>query len=145
MKKEQYEITGMSCAACSARVEKCVSALEGTKDVSVNLLTNQMQISYDESALSSAEIEAAVKNAGYEARLKGAETATSAKDISLSAAEEEFVSMKQRLISSLCFMIPLYFHGTYDALAVALLFQRYRKCFDFRIDFTFSDFAYCGN
>ena len=109
MKKEQYEITGMSCAACSARVEKCVSALEGTKDVSVNLLTNQMQISYDESALSSAEIEAAVKNAGYEARLKGAETAISAKNISLSAAEEEFVSMKRRLISSLCFMIPLFY------------------------------------
>lgn len=109
MKKEQYEITGMSCAACSARVEKCVSALEGTKDVSVNLLTNQMQISYDESALSSADIEAAVKNAGYGAHLKGAGTIASAKDISLSAAEEEFVSMKRRLISSLCFMIPLFY------------------------------------
>ena len=48
MKKERFTITGMTCSACSARVEKAVTKLEGTEGVSVNLLTNSMQLSYDE-------------------------------------------------------------------------------------------------
>ena len=48
MKKQNFVITGMTCSACSSRVEKCVSALDGISDVSVNLLTNSMRLSYDE-------------------------------------------------------------------------------------------------
>ena len=65
MKKEKFDITGMSCAACSARVTKAVEKVAGTQDVNVNLLTNSMQLSYDESATSAAAIIAAVEDAGY--------------------------------------------------------------------------------
>ena len=48
VKQERYEVTGMTCSACSSRVEKCVSKIDGVENVSVNLLTNSMQVSYDE-------------------------------------------------------------------------------------------------
>ena len=67
MKKETYDVTGMSCAACSSRVEKAVSGQNGVRQVSVNLLKNSMVVEYDESALSSAQIVAAVEQAGYRA------------------------------------------------------------------------------
>ena len=49
--KEKFDVTGMSCSACSSHVEKSVSKLEGIKTVSVNLLTNSMQVEYDETSL----------------------------------------------------------------------------------------------
>ena len=65
MKKEKYTVTGMTCSACSSRVEKAVSSLKGMEKASVNLLTNSMQVEYDDSILSSSDIENAVINAGY--------------------------------------------------------------------------------
>ena len=59
---KQYEVTGMSCAACSARVEKAVSSLSGVSSCSVNLLTNSMQV---EGTVSDEEIIKAVESAGY--------------------------------------------------------------------------------
>ena len=61
MKKETYDVTGMSCAACSSRVEKAVSKQPGAQQVAVNLLKNSMVVEYDESQLSSAQIIAAVE------------------------------------------------------------------------------------
>ena len=66
---EQYNVTGMSCAACSARVEKAVSKVPGVTACSVSLLTNSMGV---EGTASPQEIVAAVQNAGYGASLKGA-------------------------------------------------------------------------
>ena len=66
---EQYSVTGMSCAACSARVEKAVSKVPGVSSCSVSLLTNSMGV---EGTASAQEIIAAVQNAGYGAALKGA-------------------------------------------------------------------------
>lgn len=65
MKKEKYTVTGMTCSACSSRVEKAISSLKGMEKASVNLLTNSMQVEYDDSILSSTDIENAVVNAGY--------------------------------------------------------------------------------
>ena len=65
----QYDITGMSCAACSARVEKAVSAVPGVTSCAVNLLTNSMGVEGD---ATSQEIIKAVENAGYGAAEKGA-------------------------------------------------------------------------
>ena len=79
---EQYNVTGMSCAACSARVEKAVSKVPGVKSCSVSLLTNSMGV---EGTASSGEIIAAVEAAGYGASLKGG---TAGAKISMSAAEE---------------------------------------------------------
>lgn len=71
MKKEKFDVTGMTCSACSARVEKTVSAMDGTTDVNVNLLKNTMVVSYDENMTNTAEIVDAVVKAGYGAQVQG--------------------------------------------------------------------------
>ncbi len=63
MQKEQFDITGMTCSVCSARIEKSVGRLPGIKEVSVNLLKNSMVASYDESVLDTAGIVQAVEKA----------------------------------------------------------------------------------
>ena len=63
--KEKFDVTGMTCSACSSRVEKCVSKLEGVEEVTVNLLTNSMQVKYDENVLEEQGIIDAVVHAGY--------------------------------------------------------------------------------
>lgn len=65
MKHEKFTITGMSCSACSTRVEKAVNKLDGIDKASVNLLTNSMQADYDESVVSQQDIIKAVIDAGY--------------------------------------------------------------------------------
>ena len=96
---EQYNITGMSCAACSARVEKAVSGVSGVESCTVNLLTNSMNV---EGSASPESIIKAVKNAGYGAKLKGAKTAD---DDAL--ADNETPTLKKRLIASVVFLIIL--------------------------------------
>ncbi len=109
---EQYNVTGMSCAACSARVEKAVSKVPGVTSCSVSLLTNSMGV---EGTASPADIIAAVEEAGYGASEKGADhaagkagsagsTIAEAED---SLKDRETPKMKKRLIASLCFLIPL--------------------------------------
>ena len=68
-----FDITGMSCAACSAHVEKCVGETAGVKNVSVNLLQNSMRVEYDEGVVSADGIIKAVESGGYGASVKGAE------------------------------------------------------------------------
>ena len=102
---EQYNVTGMSCAACSARVEKAVSKVPGVTSCSVSLLTNSMGV---EGTASSDEIIRAIQDAGYGASLKGA----SGQQISASAAEEaledhETPVLKRRLIASIGFLLVL--------------------------------------
>lgn len=69
MKKETYDIIGMSCAACSSRIEKGISGMEGMQQCSVNLLKNSMTVSYDEAKLESGEIIHQVEDIGYGASL----------------------------------------------------------------------------
>lgn len=69
MKKERYEVTGMTCSACSSRVEKCVSGLDGMEKVTVNLLTGSMQVEYEEGKLNSDTVIKTVEHAGYGASL----------------------------------------------------------------------------
>ena len=104
---EQYTVTGMSCAACSACVEKAVSRLDGVTSCSVSLLTNSMGVEGDVSA---AEIIKAVEEAGYGASPKSAEGALRSSE---GAADEGILKdketpvLKQRLTASLCFLLPL--------------------------------------
>ena len=65
MRKEQFDITGMTCSACSARVEKSVAKLDGVQEVAVNLLKNSMVASYDETILNTDQIVQAVVKSGY--------------------------------------------------------------------------------
>ena len=102
MQKEQFDITGMTCSACSTRVEKSVAKLPGIKEVSVNLLKNSMVASYDESVLDTAGIVQAVEKAGYGAIPKASaqnksRTTTPAAKPEVSTAQVEYKQMKQRL------------------------------------------------
>ena len=110
MIKEKYNITGMSCAACSAKVEKTVSKLVGMDKASVNLLTNSMQVEYDEKKLSSKDIIKSVVDAGYGASLAG-DTKEKAKDKSIKKTNDDAISsMKFRLKVSIIFLaILMYF------------------------------------
>ena len=104
---EQYTVTGMSCAACSARVEKAVSKVPGVTACSVSLLTNSMGV---EGTASSQEIIAAVENAGYGAAEKGGEKKSSA--VGAAEAEDllkdrETPVLKRRLFTSIGFLAVL--------------------------------------
>ena len=105
---EQYTVTGMSCAACSARVEKAVSKVPGVTSCSVSLLTNSMGV---EGTASETDIIAAVTEAGYGAQKKGAASAGAKR--ALAAADEDLLKdretpvLKRRLLASLGFLIVL--------------------------------------
>lgn len=132
MAKELFNITGMTCAGCSARVEKTVAGLEGVQQAAVNLLTNSMEVRFDEGVLTAQDIIKAVEKAGYGASVKGKEdTSPKAKE---TAAEAEVKNAKIRLIWSVIFLAPLFYismghmaglpipsflHGTENALSFA--------------------------
>lgn len=102
--KQQFDITGMSCAACSMRIEKKVSKMEGVDKVAVNLLTNSMSVEYNDTVTND-EIIKTVEDAGYGAKLKGAKAAAKSTDTS----DTELKKMKDRLVISLIFTIPLFY------------------------------------
>ena len=103
---EQYTVTGMSCAACSARVEKAVSGVQGVTSCSVSLLTNSMGV---EGTASAEAIIAAVQNAGYGASLKRGNKNQISQSVSADDAlkDRETPILKRRLIASLGFLIVL--------------------------------------
>ena len=134
LKKEKFKVTGMSCSACSSRVEKVTGKLDGVKTVSVNLLTGTMQVEFDETVTDEEKIIKAVEGAGYgaypdEARggygeqlggsnqcgagatAKGAaargETAGGSGGSASKDALDETAQMKKRLIWSVVLLIPL--------------------------------------
>lgn len=112
MEKKKFDVTGMSCAACQGHVEKAVKKLEGVKSVNVNLLQNSMQVEYDESCVSPADMIAAVEKAGYVASEKaagGAQTGGDTGAARSNAAEKALKNMKRRLISSVVFLVPLFY------------------------------------
>ncbi|MBP3249544.1 MAG: heavy metal translocating P-type ATPase [Ruminococcus sp.] len=129
---KQYNVTGMSCAACSARVEKAVNAVPGVTSCAVSLLTNSMGV---EGSASPEEIISAVKNAGYGASVKGESSAKTADESSLE--DTETPKLKKRLIASLFFLavlmymsmghmmwgwpLPGFFEGNHVAMGLAQL------------------------
>lgn len=147
--KEKFDVTGMTCSACSSRVEKCVSKLEGVDEVSVNLLTNSMQVKYDEKIIKEQGIIDAVVHAGY-----GASPAENDNGFGSSVlaehsegntgspgenrknpVQEHLEYMKKRTFWSFVFLIPLmyvsmghmigvplpgFLHGTVNAVAFAM-------------------------
>lgn len=120
MKHETYQVTGMSCSACSSRVEKAVSKLEGIEKASVNLLTNSMQVDYDETILTSQAIIDAVVKAGYGASLAGGQAGTKGASPQASpanTAEQEVRQMKRRLLWSIVFLIPTVYIAMHHMLA----------------------------
>ena len=100
----KFDVTGMTCSACSAHVEKSVSKLVGEGNVTVSLLTNSMQVECDDKKVSDCEIIKAVEDAGYGAAVAGAVKSSEKKE---SVVDNELKEMKTRLIVSFIFLIPL--------------------------------------
>ena len=98
----------MSCASCSAHVEKAVGGVSGVSQVAVSLLTNSMTVEYDESRTNAAAIVRAVENAGYGASPEGGEK-KSGGETAQAAADAASASVKRRLIVSFTFLIPLFY------------------------------------
>ena len=133
--KQKFAVTGMSCSACSAHVEKAVAKVEGVESVQVNLLSNSMVVSFDAPATESAIIRA-VEEAGYGASVFEAQQSKPAQGEKRGAqGEDELKGMVLRLIVSFACMIPLmyismghmiglplphFFHGHENALIFAL-------------------------
>ena len=127
--KQKFSVTGMTCAACSAHVEKAVKGLAGVQEVQVNLLGNSMSVTYNE-PLTAQQICEAVAKAGYGATVMGETAAPTPAPVSNAQK-----SLKVRFVSSLVFLLPLFylsmghmmgwpiphfFHGTQNAMVYAL-------------------------
>ncbi|MGN1133426.1 MAG: cation transporter, partial [Oscillospiraceae bacterium] len=100
MIKQKFSVSGMSCAACSAVVERSVKKLKGVIDVSVNLLQNTMEVKYDDT-MSENEIISAVEHAGYGAAVFGSKPKTK--------ENTQSSHLKRRMIWSVVFLVPLFY------------------------------------
>ncbi|MBR0470794.1 MAG: cadmium-translocating P-type ATPase, partial [Clostridia bacterium] len=100
---EKFDVTGMTCAACSARVDKCVRRLDGVKDVNVNLLRNSMSVDFDDTVTETDIINAVIEG-GYGASVAGREKAAQKRD---TGVDDEIKNMKFRLIVSIVCLVPL--------------------------------------
>ena len=134
--KETYQVTGMTCSACSAHVEKAAASCPGVSKVQVNLLQNRMQVEYDPERCSSQEIIQAVDRAGYGAQLlENGGKGSSAVEKRKEETEDSAKAMKHRLIFSIVFLVmlmylsmghmmnfplPPLFHGAENSMILAL-------------------------
>ncbi|MBQ1351534.1 MAG: heavy metal translocating P-type ATPase, partial [Oscillospiraceae bacterium] len=133
--KQKFTVTGMSCSACVAHVERAVKKLPGVTEVQVNLLAGSMVADYEENQVNVEEIVAAVRGAGYGAALSGSKQQKEATRRPDEMLQNDLGHMKQRLIVSFVFLIPLFylamghmlgfpipnfFHGTENAPVFAL-------------------------
>ena len=102
--KQKFDVTGMTCSACSAHVEKSVRKLNGIQSVAVNLLQNSMTVDYDSDIVDSGTIIQAVEHGGYGASLKGNDKNKIIKNV-----DESAKAMKKRMIWSIIFLVPLFY------------------------------------
>ncbi|MCC2879758.1 heavy metal translocating P-type ATPase [Lachnoclostridium pacaense] len=107
MRTEQYRIDGMSCAACSSAVERVTKKLGGVEDSHVNLTTSRMVITYDEDQVTSGMIREAISKAGYGASLVAEEPDRKMEEEEWQQQEEHLQSARNRVITAVCFSIPL--------------------------------------
>lgn len=110
--KQKFNVTGMSCSACSANIEKTLLKQSGVEKAEVNLLSNSMQVSYDENIISEAQIIKAVETIGYGASVPG-KAADSAPPEDAGVSEEK--SLLHRFVISACFACAadVYFNVSY--------------------------------
>ena len=108
MKKENFDVTGMTCSACSARIERELPKLEGVSLVNVNLLKNSMTVSYDEAILDSQGIIKKVADIGYGASIHG-KSEKRAQNSKENPAMQELLLLRNRLIASAIFTLPLFY------------------------------------
>lgn len=128
--KEKYNITGMTCSACSAHVTKAVSKINGVKNVNVNLLSNNMVVEYDET-VSNNDIISAVIDAGYGAELENDKNKK--QNNTQAPYDTELKNMKQRLIISFIFFIPVMYlsMGSMAGFPQFSFFKHYEGSFNY--------------
>lgn len=107
--KQKFDVTGMTCAACSAHVEKAVCKVAGVDQLNVNLLGNSMVVEYNEEATDAGQIIRAVEEAGYGAALPESRKQAAAQPRQVNVMEEEAAGMKRRFLTSLIFLVPLFY------------------------------------
>lgn len=147
--KQKFNITGMTCSACSSRVEKSVAKLDGVSGVSVNLLTNSMQVEYEEKALSEGKIIASVEHAGYGAVLAEADNQGTVKrqsqeqndGLAKNLVEKQMYDMKKRLLISFGFLIPLMYISMTHMLGLEL--PEVLSGHENAVSFAFTQFLLC--
>lgn len=108
MRKDLFDITGMSCSACSTRIEKVVGRMQGVENISVNLLKNCAYVNYDEAVVTSDAICAKVEKAGFGMSLHTA-APVGKKEKPVDTAAQEMAAMKERLLLSFVFTVPLFY------------------------------------
>lgn len=114
---QKFTVTGMTCSACSASVEKAVRKLEGIESVNVNLLTNSMSVEYDNEIIDNDKIIDVVVSAGYGASIFVKDADKTAKaEKNINTADEQIKGMKTRLIISIAFLIPLMYISMHHML-----------------------------
>lgn len=131
--KQKFDVTGMTCSACSSYIEKTLNKLDGVNSAEVSLLTNSMMVDYDDKALVSQNIIDSVVKAGYGASVHNT-SKTEIKNVNVQDQNDELKQMKLRLIVSIIFLIPLlyismghmlgfplpdFFKGTENSIAFA--------------------------
>ncbi|WP_027399989.1 heavy metal translocating P-type ATPase [Anaerovorax odorimutans] len=134
MINKKFDVTGMTCSACSAHVEKSVKKINGTEDVNVNLLSNSMNVQYDENVTDESTIIKAVQEAGYNAFVHSkTKRATENNSEPIDNVKEEIINMKRRLIISFIFTIPLLYISMGHMLGLPLpeIFTGYRNSLTF--------------
>ena len=109
MRKELLDITGMSCSACSSRIEKVVGRMDGVETIAVNLLTNKAQITYDDAKLDANAIIARIEKLGFGAAVHQATAKAALPAKPTNTAALELKEMRQRLALSLAFTTPLFY------------------------------------
>lgn len=124
MSKTKFDIQGMTCSSCSSHVERAVKKLDGVKSVNVNLLSNNMLVDYDETILNDSKIIETVIDAGYGASTYVEKEKTKTKKQE-DKKEDTIKSMRNRLIISICFLVPLMYiamnHMLYEWFGLPIL------------------------
>ena len=124
--EQKFNVTGMTCSACSSKVEREVSKLEGINKVTVNLLTNSMQVDFDENITSNSKIIATVVKAGYDASAVGAKNSSDTAEYTapkrIGENKEEIAAFKKRIVISFAFLIPLMYVSMGSMLGAPLPF-----------------------
>ncbi|MDD4076160.1 MAG: heavy metal translocating P-type ATPase, partial [Eubacteriales bacterium] len=136
--KQKFDVTGMSCSACSARIENTVRKRDGVKAVSVNLLTNSMLVEYDEKIISESGVMAAVTDAGYAASPAGRAAVRADAPSPTQSAE---AAMKKRLILSFALLLPLMYISMGHMVSLPL--PGFLSGMENAVGFAFAQFLLC--
>ena len=143
--EQKFNVTGMTCSACSSKVEREVSKLEGINKVTVNLLTNSMQVDFDENITSNSRIIQTVVKAGYDASAVGAKSSEGTAEYTaprrIGENKEEIAAFKKRIIISFAFLIPLMYVSMGSMMGAPLPF--FLSSAENAVSFAFIQFILC--